>query len=182
MTERISASIGLLLENSLANDYRFLSGGLVLVTKRGSGLLSLIAGHLEKETGADGVERELQEETGLLASQVRIRQRPSVHIIPSEAKTSIGILYSGKTVTTIPSNGYAHTSEEISWVKPYSVDELIELIASPEKLYKPVFNVSFISSALLNFIGTKYAFDDEALHIEVARSWGISDACIDTYL
>lgn len=178
MAERHKISVAVALENTDPMNYDFLAGGLFMVTKRETGLLGLPAGHLELEVPFNAAIRELREETGLNQADVRLRENPIIHAIVSENQVSVGILYSGKTRKCIPHNGYAMGPGEISFVRPFQIGELIELVNNPEKLYKPAFNRAFISTILLQYLDSMHSF--RSAQLEAARSWGIPEEYLNS--
>lgn len=153
-----------------------LGNGLLLVEKRKTGLLALPAGHLGNELPINGIIREIEEETGLKRAQYTLYPQPLIYTVVYPTKVSLGLLYTGKTIHPIQSQGYEVDSEEISWVRPYSIDELLQLLAHPEKLYKPEFNQLFIAQMLLGWIQQKYAFESLSFQKSLALDYGITEA------
>lgn len=167
-------SISGAIENS-GKSPRYLGNGLLLVEKRKTGLLALPAGHLELELPIDGIIREIEEETGLRREQYTLYPKPFTYTIVSPTKVSLGLLFTGKTIQPIESQGYEVDSDEISRVRPYSVDELIQLLTHPESLYKPEFNQYFIAQILLWWIKLKYAFESLKFQRDLAIDYGITE-------
>jgi 8-oxo-dGTP pyrophosphatase MutT (NUDIX family) len=178
MSEIHSASVAILLENMNSRIHSFLAGGLILVQKRLTGLIGLPAGHLEKEDHLSAIHRELREETGLTDQDVKIYGVPDVIVLPGDKKTSIGIVFRGKTLHPISAEGYESQSPEISFVKPFSIDEILKLIANPELLYRPDFNWGLLNKIVIGFINLKYAYDSPEFRAAVARSWGVDERFI----
>lgn len=182
MAENHSVSIAALIENRLEYDRGFLAGGLIMVEKKGSGLLGFIAGHLEKEDALSGILRELNEEANLKPENVILNKKPEVFVLPNVKKTSVGLAFRGETTKPINMSGYEPKSDEIALVKPYAVNELLDLIHEPEKLYKPDFNLAFLCYMILQYIGTKYAYDSFGFQSAIAINWGIPVKFIESYL
>jgi len=168
-------SIAGAIENS-GRSPSYVGNGLLLVEKRKTGLLALPAGHLELELPINGIIREIEEETGLRRAQYTLNPHPFTYTKVSPIKVSLGLLYTGKTIHPIESQGYVVDSEEISRVRPYSVDELLQLFAHPEALYKPELNQYFIAHILFWWIQLKYAYETLSFQREVALDYGITDA------
>ncbi|MBP9699937.1 NUDIX hydrolase [Candidatus Woesebacteria bacterium] len=168
-------SIAGAIENS-GRSPSYIGNGLLLVEKRNTGLLALPAGHLELELPISGIIREIEEETGLRRAQYTLNPHPFTYAKVSPTKVSLGLLYTGKTIHPIENQGYVVDSEEISRVRPYSVDELLQLLAHPEALYKPEFNQFFIAQILLWWIQLKYAFESHSFQKSLALDYGITEA------
>lgn len=154
------------------------NGELVLVCQRKNDQWGLIAGNLEKgENCEQAVWRELQEETGLDSSRVVIQQTnlPRVFTIPGDTKTSIGLVYRSYMLTPIPRGGYEPKSSEVALVKPFSVEEIRELVAKPETVYKPDFNLFMLHYWLWQYYSLKYAFEGGEFAELVARSRGVDE-------
>lgn len=182
MSERHSISVAVELKNRDPMDHRFLAGGLILVTKRDSRLLGLPAGHVETEDPFTAAIREVEEETGLTKAEISLANHPVNRTIVSPGKVSMGILYPGTTLKCIPQTGYARSEGEIAYVRPYLLDELLELIKTPDMFYKPEFNIAFISLTILNYIATKYAYESPGFQRDIASSWGISQENINSFM
>lgn len=88
--------------------------------------------------------RELRQETGLNQEDVGILGRPMVLTIEQEHKTSIGLLFITGVKSSLPKDGYKMESDETDLVRPFSHEELRELLTTPEKICKPDFNIPAI--------------------------------------
>jgi 8-oxo-dGTP pyrophosphatase MutT (NUDIX family) len=147
-------SVGVRLNNNQISQG---GGDLVLITKRDSGLLGLIAGHLElNETGFMGIKREMYEESSLLPDsmifmgQFQEGRDPSPEIVWTffDKQTSMGLIYDAFMKKPISNEGYIPDNTEIGLVKPYSHCELRVLINKPELWYKPQYNLAVVSAWL----------------------------------
>jgi hypothetical protein len=64
---------------------------------------------------------------------------------------------------------------EIASVRPYLVDDLLQLIKTPDIFYKPAFNIAFISATILRYIVTTFSFESTSRQHQIALDWGISE-------
>jgi 8-oxo-dGTP pyrophosphatase MutT (NUDIX family) len=185
MSERRSGvSVAVVLENVLP-DQPHLAGGIVLVRKRDSGLIGLIAGHLEKvEPEIEGLRREIKEETGLTPRHYVLSRKRRVMLVPRFGRpSSVGVVYDGWTKSPLSMEGYQPDLDEIAWVKPYTLEEILDLIAHPELMYKPEYNLMVLSHVVLRYLEF---LDDEdkpwETTVSVARGCGIETRFVQSYL
>lgn len=171
-----TTSVALLLSNQ---EKGLADKGLVLVSQRKSGQWGLVAGNLERgENCEQAVWRELQEETGLDRSKVVIQKTnlPLAIAIPGDTKTSLGLVYWAYMLTPIPPDGYEPKSREIALVKPFSLEEIIELVDKPEDVYRPDFNLLMLHYWLWRYLYHKYAdFEGREFAETIARNWGLDE-------
>lgn len=119
---------------------------LLLVRKKDSGQWGLPAGGLlGEERLEEAARRELMEETGLGPDDVTNFGCPRVLDIPGETKTSVGLVYVVSMKEPLPREGVVPDSDETELVRPFTNDELAELLRTPERIYKPGFNIPAIN-------------------------------------
>lgn len=180
-----TVSVALLLSNNPENTgvvgfFR----ELILVRKRDSGKWGLIAGGiLEGEDTRVAALRELTEETNLGGESVEIKFRSrEIKLLPGKEKTSVGIIYEAKVKRVIPRDGYEPNSEEIDLVKPFTIEDLLQLRQHPEMIYKPEFNLYLIDYWLWNYLDIKYGFWEGREFAEhIARGWGLESSWEDFF-
>lgn len=178
MRHLFSASVGVILNYYPPNCFGGPPKGLILCTKKDSGQLCLTAGAIEKgEDARKALFREIQEETGLDPELLKIGNVPDVIIIPGENKSSIGLVFeSNQEHIPITSEGFVPESLEIALVKPYSVNELLELVHNPDIWYRPEFNLKIVKKWLRNWVDIKYGpFDGPKFVESVINAWGLKE-------
>lgn len=172
-----TTSVALLLSNREWGT-GFFYKELVLVRQRKSGQWGLVAGNLERgETSDVAAWRELKEETGLDHTLVEILglRNPKLIEIPSETKTSIGLIFEAYMREPISPDGYKPDSPEIDCVKPFSLEEVKQLIAKPGVIYKSEFNQILLNYWLWSYLDLKYAFEGREFAKTIAQGWGLDE-------
>ncbi len=147
---------------------------LVLVTKKGTGQLGLIAGGIEKdEDPFKAAYREAEEEADLPPYFfVILNSRPQVLVSPQSAKSSVGLVYDAELCEPIPLEGYDPKSPEISWVKPYTAEELLPLVRDPKLWYRPEFNLPPVKGWLREYAYYKYgSWEGDRFAHQVLLAW-----------
>lgn len=149
---------------------------LVLVTKRETGKLGLIAGGIEADENLfDALYREAREEAGLSRYDFRISDAGyRVIFAPHNESTSVGLIYDAIMTKAMGEAGYDPGGPEVSLVKPYPIEELIRLYKDSDVWYRPEFNRELVRLWLEEYIQWKYGvWEGEKFAKEVARRWGI---------
>lgn len=170
-----TVSVAILLSNLPAEEVQNPYKELVLVRKRDTGQWGPIAGGiLEGEHLEDTTWRELGEETNLGKEEVDIDFRfPELLLIPSGEKTSLGIVVEARVKTKIPSEGYEPDSPETDLIKPFAIDELLQLRRKQEEIFKPGYNLKVIDEWLWRYLSLKYAFEGVEFARDIARDLGL---------
>lgn len=171
-----TTSVALLLSNETIETGFY--DELVLVRKKDNQLWTLIAGNLEKgETSAITVWRELKEETDQDQTSVEILglNNPKLIEIPSDTKTSVGLVYKAHMKEPILLDGYKPNSAEIDLVKPFSIKEIRGLTANPDAIYKPEYNRFMLDYWLWHYLCLKYAFEKNEFIEDRARGWNLDE-------
>ncbi len=149
---------------------------LILVTKKGTGQLGLIAGGLEKdEDPFKAAYREAEEEADLPPYFfVILNSRPQVLVSPQSAKSSVGLVYDAQLLEAISPQGYVPDSPEISFVKPYTAEELLPLVEDPSRWYRPEFNLSLVKGWLREYVYYKYgSWEGDRFAHHLLLAWGL---------
>jgi len=125
--------------------------------------------------------REAGEEANLTPDKISINGTPETFIItPHPSKYSLGLLYSGSVHRPIPNAGYEPQSDEIGFVKPFTIENLIELIHQPHQIYRPEFNLRFIRRWIQEYIRWKYgSWEGSRFARQVAEAWDVLPLEID---
>jgi hypothetical protein len=123
------------------------------------------------------IKREIMEETGWNEDKINLNPAIGVEtiIVHGENKSSVGLIFSGSLKTPISTDGFKPDNAEIDWVKPFSIDELLELIRiNPETVFKPDFNIEAIKQWLRGYVDLKYGtWEGEEFAKAIKDSWDI---------
>lgn len=172
-----TTSVAILLSNKTHGTGTFYDE-LVLVRKKDTQQWTLVAGNMEKgETSGLTAWRELEEETGQNLTSVKISRlnEPKLIEIPSDKKTSIGLVYKAYMIEPIPLAGYKPDSTEVDLVKPFSIEEIRVLTTNHDAIYKPEFNRFMLDYWLWCHLSLKYAFEKNKRIEDIARGWDLDE-------
>jgi 8-oxo-dGTP pyrophosphatase MutT (NUDIX family) len=172
---RTTTSVGLCLGYRRPNYDGF--PDLVLVTKRDSNQLGLIAGSLERgEEPFRAALREAEEEANLPPyTIIFLNSRPNVIIVPKSDTSSVGLIYDAEFTEPMNPDGYEPESSEVSFVKPYSIDELLALVKEPDRWYRPEFNLAAAKNWIREYVYWKYGtWEGMDFAHKVLSEWGLT--------